>query len=413
MAIPAVVHQVVNSPGRPLDAATRAALEPRFGHDFSRIRVHTDSPAAESARAVNALAYTVGDDVVFGHGQFRPGSAEGQRLIAHELAHTIQQAGGTAAQEGGRSESVLEGEADAASQAAVAGQDVQVGSAAPVGLSRQPAPGTAPTPAPQAAPAAPAAAGADTIDSFVTGRAEISATNMAKLRVIAARIQAALKDHPATKVRVVGHTDAQGNEGDNVALGQRRADNTRDALVKMGIPANKMETESKGQSEPVDDSGKKDNPRNRRVEIKLEGAAPVAPAVPQAPAGPQYDPLPADPVKPNPLRDIVFPPPLPGPRRQEAPPPPPEPKYKPKPKPSVLDWTFQNVVDPIVHAVTKPLPKDIQDKALELAHAAVVKGVTAGLDKALEAAGVDPQGRKAIVTAVEAAIKQKSQGGQP
>src|SRR6266704_6746434 len=90
-AISPIVHDVLSSPGRPLDAGTRAFMEPRFGHDFSNVRVHTDARAAESARAVNALAYTVGRDVVFGEGQYAPHSSPGGRLIAHELAHVIQQ----------------------------------------------------------------------------------------------------------------------------------------------------------------------------------------------------------------------------------------------------------------------------------------------------------------------------------
>lgn len=77
--------------GRPLDPATRAFMEPRFGHDFSQVRVHTDTQAAESARGVNALAYTLGKDVVFGAGQYAPGTARGQRLLAHELTHVVQQ----------------------------------------------------------------------------------------------------------------------------------------------------------------------------------------------------------------------------------------------------------------------------------------------------------------------------------
>jgi hypothetical protein len=91
--VPPVVHDVLRSPGQPLDAATRAHMEPRFGCDFSRVRVHTDARAAESARAVHALAYTVGRDVVFGPGQYAPGTQVGRRLLAHELAHTVQQRG--------------------------------------------------------------------------------------------------------------------------------------------------------------------------------------------------------------------------------------------------------------------------------------------------------------------------------
>ena len=91
---PPIVHEVLRSPGQPLDAATRAYMEPRFGHDFSQVRVHTDSRAADSAQAVNAQAYTVGRDVVFGAGRYRPHNGEGQRLIAHELTHVMQQKSG-------------------------------------------------------------------------------------------------------------------------------------------------------------------------------------------------------------------------------------------------------------------------------------------------------------------------------
>jgi len=88
---PAIVHQELCSPGQPLDAATRACLEPRFGQDFSGVRVHTDGRAARSAQAVDSLAYTVGRNIVFASGQYRPRSIVGQRLIAHELTHVVQQ----------------------------------------------------------------------------------------------------------------------------------------------------------------------------------------------------------------------------------------------------------------------------------------------------------------------------------
>jgi hypothetical protein len=90
-AVPLIVHEVLSSPGQSLDAGMRAFMEPRFGHDFSQVRVHTGDRAAESARAVNALAYTVGRDVVFGTGQYEPGTSEGRSLLAHELTHVVQQ----------------------------------------------------------------------------------------------------------------------------------------------------------------------------------------------------------------------------------------------------------------------------------------------------------------------------------
>jgi len=87
-----IVHEVLHSSGQPLDSKTRDFFEPRFGHDFSKVRVHTDTKAVESARAVNAIAYTVGRDVVFGAGRYSPQTNAGQKLIAHELVHSIQQA---------------------------------------------------------------------------------------------------------------------------------------------------------------------------------------------------------------------------------------------------------------------------------------------------------------------------------
>lgn len=88
---PSIVHDMLRTSGHPLDASTRAYMEARFGHDFSRVRVHADAVAAESARAVNALAYTVGSHVVFAKGQYAPSSSGGRDLLAHELAHVIQQ----------------------------------------------------------------------------------------------------------------------------------------------------------------------------------------------------------------------------------------------------------------------------------------------------------------------------------
>ena len=87
-----IVHQVLRSPGQSLDPTTRAFMEPRFGHDFSKVRVHADDQAVESANAVQALAYTVGNDVVFSGGFYSPSTPRGRALLAHELTHVVQQA---------------------------------------------------------------------------------------------------------------------------------------------------------------------------------------------------------------------------------------------------------------------------------------------------------------------------------
>jgi hypothetical protein len=88
---PEIVDQVLRSSGQPLDRATRAFMEPRFNYDFGKVRVHTDARAAESARSMKSMAYTVGHDVVFATGRFSPETAAGRRLLAHELTHVLQQ----------------------------------------------------------------------------------------------------------------------------------------------------------------------------------------------------------------------------------------------------------------------------------------------------------------------------------
>jgi len=91
-AAPSIVSDVLSSGGgQPMDGGTRQFMESRFGQDFSQVRIHTDSRAAESASAIQARAYTSGRNVVFGSGEYQPSSESGQRLLAHELVHVGQQ----------------------------------------------------------------------------------------------------------------------------------------------------------------------------------------------------------------------------------------------------------------------------------------------------------------------------------
>ena len=91
--VPPIVHQVLSSSGQPLDQSTRIAMECRLGGDFAHVRVHADGWAAQSARSVGALAYTVADHVAFDSGQYAPSTSEGRNLLAHELTHVKQQRG--------------------------------------------------------------------------------------------------------------------------------------------------------------------------------------------------------------------------------------------------------------------------------------------------------------------------------
>ena len=91
---PPIVRDSFASPGRPLESSARAVMESRLGVGLAGVRIHTGGRAAEAARAVSARAFTVGQDIFFGANRYDPHSREGQRLLAHELTHTVQQSGG-------------------------------------------------------------------------------------------------------------------------------------------------------------------------------------------------------------------------------------------------------------------------------------------------------------------------------
>jgi hypothetical protein len=131
------------SAGEPLEPAFRAVIESRLAHDFSGVRIHTDRTAARSAQHLDAQAFTVGGDIVLGAGAPAPGTREGRRLLAHELAHVVQQAGGTTA--AGRPEAGpdAEREADAAATAVTRGQAYAVRGRTGVTIGRQRVPGRA------------------------------------------------------------------------------------------------------------------------------------------------------------------------------------------------------------------------------------------------------------------------------
>lgn len=132
----AILSAVLSRDGQPLDPAVRASMECRFGHDFSRVRLHTNESAGESARMVHARAYTVGHDVVFGTGQYTQDTFMGRRLLAHELVHVVQQERGGSPPELDPG-AAHEKEADTAATAIAYGSGpVSISGATPVGLAR-------------------------------------------------------------------------------------------------------------------------------------------------------------------------------------------------------------------------------------------------------------------------------------
>jgi Domain of unknown function (DUF4157) len=133
----ASVQEVLSSSGQPLDAETQNFMGARFGHDFSRVRVHTDERAGESAHAVNALAYTVGNDVVFDGGEYMPETETGRHLLAHELAHVVQQSRGGDHTPPPIPTHSLEQAAQQAASSIALGRNVYVEGASSPGIARQ------------------------------------------------------------------------------------------------------------------------------------------------------------------------------------------------------------------------------------------------------------------------------------
>jgi hypothetical protein len=127
---PRHVEAVLEDAGDPLDPATRGRFQSAYGHDFARVRVHTDDRAAASAANLSARAYTVGPHIVFGRGQYAPDTGAGRRLIAHELAHVVQQSRGGPAPGQGH----IEAAADRAAGQAMRGIPVRVAGGTAIGI---------------------------------------------------------------------------------------------------------------------------------------------------------------------------------------------------------------------------------------------------------------------------------------
>ena len=298
--IPGIVQQVLRTPGEPLDSATRAFMEPRLQHDFSHVRVHANPQAAESATAVDALAYTVGHDVVFGAGQYAPHSKTGRHLIAHELTHVVQQGRGGVG-------------ADAELKANIAAERVADGE--PIS---EEVPGGSPSALQKAdksdAPSASASVassptlsspGEPAIDEFDFDKADIPPQHLGRLVELRTR----LINSPNATITLTGHTDTVGTESYNRGLGLRRAAAVRDFLTRQsGVSPGRMKIESRGEMEPAageppakldPNKGEKD-PKNRRVEIRIKGLVGATSTATQPTPGQTFDPT--DPKKKPPIK---------------------------------------------------------------------------------------------------------------
>lgn len=219
-AAPPIVSDGLNRPGEPLDESTRAFMEPSFGQDFSDVRIHSDARAAESARAVGALAYTVGRDVGLAEGTYAPGTDGGRYLLAHELAHVLQQrAGGTRLQRQPRT---------------------TTGQAVPPTVTT--APECPPRPAGEREQSRTTGFLADNVvfnrsarevlvQDFEVSRAALppDVTNHAEWQ----RAMSVIAGYPIVDVIMVGYTDCVGINSENLSLRNSRAQSVTDAMPPM------------------------------------------------------------------------------------------------------------------------------------------------------------------------------------
>jgi outer membrane protein OmpA-like peptidoglycan-associated protein len=406
---PQIVQDVLNTPGRPLDPDARAFMEPRFGQDFSQVRVHTDAKAADSANAVHAKAYTVGSDIVFGSGH-QPTNEATRHLLAHELTHVVQQTTGGV---GADSETSSNAAADRVARGkAVDGAAI---GGAPISLQKNDKDDAA-----KGSVIVDSVAGAaePPVDEFAFDKSDIPPQHLQRLTALRTRLMAAT----SATVTLTGHTDTVGSEKYNEGLGRRRAQAIKDFLTKeKGANPSRVLVQSGGEMTPaagqppakLDPQAGEKNPKNRRVEIEVSGLP--ATASPEKPwtldiTGGKKPPLdltphnlcvinpdfckPDDPHKPPTLPPDFWKPIPPGPKHTQK---------------SPLDVINEKIVDPIVKAVTKGLPKSVQNEILDLAHDGVKKGITSAAAAAAARAGLDAQGQQAIEKAVEAGIQSKGQ----
>ena len=230
---PGSVAGVLASSGAPLEPGLRSDMETRFGQDFSQVRVHSDAAAARSAGDVTAAAYTAGSHVVFGAGQFTPGNAAGQRLLAHELAHVVQQGGGAGATV--QRKPLTLGDHKDDQQAGLLWESYRR---------------------------------SVTLAAFKSDSAELTPEHLASLKEYKERLFTLLDRYPDSFITVTGHTDATGTEKHNAKLGQDRADAVLKELTTGDnpVPARLVHAGSLGETGP-DIKTAVGEPRNRRVTI--------------------------------------------------------------------------------------------------------------------------------------------------
>lgn len=270
-SVPPIVRDVLQSPGQPLDRATREFFEPRFGQDFSGVRVHTDARAAESAQAVDALAYTVGRDVVFDSGQYVPGTSQGRQLIAHELVHIIQQTHVHQSVSMGQTTDGSEREADRVSRAAVLGQRAPKITSLDQSIvqrkvsSKEEIKWEADHPEGQVDQIFDGNLTVFILWNFPVGRSELKPEHARELT----RIARIFRGNTLDFISVEGHASNSGSSTRNKLISEERARIAAAHLRRHGVSASQIAVDGLGDSDPrVPNTTAENMARNRRVEIR-------------------------------------------------------------------------------------------------------------------------------------------------
>ncbi len=272
--VPPVVHEVVQSPGQPLDAETRAFFEPCFGHDFTKVRVHTDARAAESAQAVNAQAFAYGKHMVFNEDKYRPASVAGKRLIEHELAHIIEQS------EGAKKVQCLQIDSDVPASNR-SGLEKEWSTANPEGrvLSFR--------------------HGHLLLWNFDVAKATLKAEHKRRLEELVNIWKIVHMMNPQASISVRGCASRTGNRQFNQKLSEMRANAVWDYLKGAGIDTSRIEIDWHGDTQPVASENLllgKGMAQNRSVEVKIIGMG-REPDKKDEPKAPEPKPPIKEPVK--------------------------------------------------------------------------------------------------------------------
>jgi outer membrane protein OmpA-like peptidoglycan-associated protein len=249
-----------SSSGVALPAAVRTALEPRFGHDFSRVRVHREGDAGAVALPHGSPAGALGSHITLASSALAGDPARFRRLISHELAHVVQSGRGGAPS----GKAALEQEAHAAGERAAAGRDARVALAGPPGQVLHAPPDLA-LPPPRVGWTPPELTSSwYTLENFDTNHADLKPAHISIIDQV-------IKDLASDPLRggfitVIGHADAVGNEPENKILGQQRADAVRGALIAKGVSPDDVRAGSIGESVLAVDTQQAEA-KNRRVQI--------------------------------------------------------------------------------------------------------------------------------------------------